>query len=158
MKEIRFKTLGYIAIEVTEKLSRGGKVRQVINALSTKIYKRRGDATKLQNKFKEEKKLQTIEQHFEVLKHALNIEQLRKDVLIAKENIRKGKSKAFNWIKGIWSNSVNYFRLQCAKIKLFRYINSLNRNTKMFVNDFLEYSQSFGCIEFNFNLNKLNIN
>jgi hypothetical protein len=111
MKEIRFKTLGYIAIEVTEKLSRGGKVRQVVNALSTKIYKRRGDATKLQNKFKEEKKLQTIEQHFEVLKHALNIEQLRKDVLIAKENIRKGKSKAFNWIKGIWSNSRKLFSI-----------------------------------------------
>ena len=151
-KTINFKTIGYIAIEVNEKQTKSGKVRQVVNALSTKIYKRRGDAIKLQNKMKAERGAQTIKQHLEIIGHTINIEQLRKDVLIAKDNIKKAKSKAFNWIKGLWINSVNYFRLQCAKIRLFRYINSLNKATRTFLNEVLNYSKLF-----NFNLNQLNI-
>lgn len=156
-KTINFKTIGYIAIEVNEKQTKGRKVRQIVNALSTKIYKRKGNAIKLQNRMKAERATNVVKQHIEVLKHALNVEQLRNDVLIAKENIRKGKSKAFSWIKGLWSNSVNYFRLQCAKIRLFKYINSLNRNTRTFLNDFLVYSQSVGSKFVKFNLKNLNI-
>ena len=156
-KTINFKTIGYIAIEVTEKLSRGGKVRQVATALSTKIYKRRGDAIKLQNKMKAERAANTIKHHLDIVCHALNVKQLRQEVLIAKENIRKAKTKAFNWIKGLWTNSVNYFRFQCAKIRLFKYINSLNKSTRTFLNEFLTYSQEVGSELINFNLNKLNI-
>lgn len=156
-KVINFKTVGYIAIEVTEKLSRGGKVRQVVSALSTKIYKRKGDAIKLQNKMKAERAANTIKQHLDIVCHALNVKQLRQEVLVAKENIRKAKTKAFNWIKGLWTNSVNYFRFQCAKIRLFKYINGLNKSTRTFLNEFLVYSQEVGSELVNFNLNKLNI-
>lgn len=152
---IQFKIKGYIAIEIKEKQTKGGKVRQIVNALSPEIFDSREDAIELQKKIESEKGTNVVKQHLEIIAHAANIQQLRKDVIIAKNNIKK--AKAFKWIKGLWSNSINYFRMQCAKIKLFRYINSLNKATKTFLNDFLEYSQSVGSYFIHFNLNNLNI-
>lgn len=141
MKEIKFKTLGYVAIEVNEKQTKGGKVRQIVNALSTKIYKRKGDAMKLQNKLKAEKQNR-------IAGVAGVIDILRNKVIRLKKAI--SEKSIFT---GLISKSVAYFRLHCAKIKLFGFIKGLSKGIQRKVNQLMINCQT----GYNFNLKNLNI-
>ena len=147
MKNLQIKTIGFICLETDKVQTKKGKVKRFVRVLSHKIYKTK--------KAMLEAKKQMIESRFiqnslNTIGHALNIENLRNDVLAYYQNTKK----SYRWynLHGYISKSVAFARLYGAKMRLFKYINSLDRYTKLAVNDLLDYSALF-----NFNLRALNL-
>ncbi len=130
---INLKVVGYVPVMVCN-----GKIKVLSNQIMTKDEAKNYTISKV------------VKQNLSIISHALNLETLRADFLRALENIKAARK--LRSLKGFFNLSVQYFRAACAKLKLFKYINSLTRDTKVFLNEFMEYSDLF-----NFSLYRLNL-
>ncbi len=132
-KSINLKVVGYVPVMVCN-----GKTKVLSNQIMTKGEAKNYTISKV------------VKQNLSIISHALNLETLRADFLRALENIKAARK--LRSLKGFFNMSVQYFRAACAKLKLFKYINSLTKATKIYLNEFLEYSELF-----NFSLYRLNL-
>lgn len=132
-KSINLKVVGYVPV-----LIQNGKTKVLSSQIMTKIEAKNYTIAKV------------VKQNMAIIGHALNLETLRADFLRALENIKAARK--LRSLKGFFGMSVQYFRAACAKIKIFKYISSLCKSTKVYLNEFLEYSEIF-----NFSLNQLKL-
>ena len=139
MSAIKFKTIGYIYLELVETRTKGGKVKKAVKVLSNHIYKTK-------------KTMQIAKERFiakkinKVAGIASQIDILRNKVLRLSQKAKKG-----NWF-GLLSKSVLYFRVYCAKLALYARIASISKSMRRQVNGLMDSLKYY-----NFNLNALNL-
>ncbi len=145
MNTIKFKTIGYIPLEVTKI---GGK--KIVKVYSTTIIKGKDALQECKKIIESSKVLKTTKEKLTIIGHALKLQELRNNVLFCAAEIRK--TAKFKYAKRTYLRSIAYFRLHCAKIKLFKYVRAIEGKIERELNDFLVYSRLF-----RFTLRNLNI-
>jgi len=140
---IQFKTLGYIALEVTKKTTKKGRIRRVVTVLSNKIRKTlslaKADATRLKNKARQryaEKVVRTCR----LLRYANNEAKRLKGAIAS--------AKCLSFAKR-WRQLPSLFvEWSTLKFQFFRFFHSIPRSMK---NDVQFHLLNSGRYDFNLN-------
>ena len=144
---IQFKTIGYIALEVTKKTTKKGRVRRIVTVLSNKIRKTialaKADATRLKNKARQ-RYAERVVKTCRLLRY-VNNEAKRLKGLIA-------SAKCLSFAKRWGQLPALFVEWSSLKYQYFKLMAATPRSMKADVQSHL-----LGSERYDFNLNNLNI-
>lgn len=146
--QIKFKTIGFIALDSFKVKTRNGRTKTIVNVYSTAILKGKDAFKRAKAIVNTAKTNKVVREHLKLVSNALDIVNYAKKIEtaslhIAKTRVNKG---LMNRIKHIYSTAIEYTKISTYKALIKRILNKLDSTSKELLMDFFDLSPS---LEFN---------